>query len=103
MVSPTCSDRGGSYGSEWVGRLLLRYDVPTTLVAVSRHVKILMEALVNNYGHWDVLIESQLSKFLTIKRLPRLLRMVERAKDEEYMIGLADARAALDVASKAST
>lgn len=65
--------------------LLLRYDIPIPLADVAGHVKILMDALVENYGRWDILVEARLSKLVTIKRLPRLLRMADRAEDEEYV------------------
>lgn len=65
--------------------LLLRYDTPISLREVAGHVKIMLDSLVDSYGHWDSLIEARLSKVVTIKRLPKLLRMTERANDEEYV------------------
>ncbi len=65
--------------------LFLRYDAPIPLADVSIHLMLLLDALVDNYGHWDPIAEARLSKFVTITRLPKLLRMVERAEDDEYV------------------
>jgi hypothetical protein len=51
------------------------------------NLQLLLGSLVDNQGHWDNTIESQFSKFVTIKRMPKLLRMTERAEDEEYLEG----------------
>ncbi len=65
--------------------LFLRYDDPIPLVDVAAHLKLLLEALVDNYGHWDPIAEAWLSKFMTITRLPKLLRANERAMDDKYI------------------
>jgi hypothetical protein len=65
--------------------LFLRYDAPIPLADVAAHLKLLLETLVDNYGHWDPIAEAWLSKFVTITRLPKLLRMNERVEDGEYV------------------
>ncbi len=79
LIDVDHSNRSGLSG------LFLRYDAPVPLADVAAHLKLLLEALVDNYGHWDPIAEAWLSKFVTITRLPKLLRMNERVEDDEYV------------------
>jgi hypothetical protein len=68
-----------------IAALLLRYSVVTPLAIVAEHVRQLLTTMVDNYGHWDRKAEIELSLFVDLKRLPKLIRMTERAADEAYM------------------
>lgn len=74
-------------GLNGLSGLLLCYVVPILLADMAGNLQLLLGSLVDNQGHWDNTIESQFSKFVTIKRMPKLLRMTERAEDEEYLEG----------------
>lgn len=65
--------------------LLLRYDADCPIVEMGRHIKLILDAVVDNHGHWKRLVEKQLPEFVTVKRLPKLLRMTDRYADEDYV------------------
>lgn len=72
-------------GLNGLAGLLLRYEVACPLVDVSAHVKLLLGAMVDNQGHWDGLAGTRLPEYVTMQRLPKLLRITERAGDEGYV------------------
>ena len=65
--------------------LMLRYDQPCALSDMERHVKQLLDGMVDHYGHWDKEAERALPHWVTVKRLPKLLRMTERRGDGKYV------------------
>lgn len=66
--------------------MLLRYDIPTPMADVAGHIRLLLGALVERYGHWDILAEQRLPPFITVKHLPKLVRITKRAEDERYVL-----------------
>lgn len=67
--------------------LMLRYDQPTDLDEMEKHIKELLDAMVDRYGHWDNEAEQKLAAEVTILRLPKLLRMTKKAGDKTYVRG----------------
>jgi hypothetical protein len=75
-------DRDGKRG---LSAILMHYSKPTSFADVERHVMRLLLGLVDNYGRWDNEVEAQLSHEVSIKRLPRLLRLRQRREDPQYL------------------
>lgn len=65
--------------------LLLSYDAPTPMSDVARHISQMLNALVDCHGHWDIRSERRLPHHVSVKRLPKLVRMINRAKDDGYV------------------
>jgi hypothetical protein len=52
---------------------------------VARHLEMLLTALIDRYGHWDNETEKRLPTGVTVRRMPKLVRMKERASDDQYI------------------
>jgi hypothetical protein len=65
--------------------LLLHYDRPYPMKDVARHLEMLLTALIDRYGHWDNETEKRLPTGVTVRRMPKLVRMKERASDDQYI------------------
>ncbi len=65
--------------------LMLRYDLFCQLDEMDQHIKQLLDTMVDRYGSWDKEAERTLPKWVAVKRLPKLLRMTERAGDMDYV------------------
>jgi hypothetical protein len=65
--------------------ILLRYNDSCPLYNIAQHVKMLLSALVSNQGRWDKIAEANLPNFVSVIRLPKLLRMTDYANNVEYV------------------
>ena len=76
-------DHSGLVGG--LSGLMLRYDRICPLDEMEQHIKQLLDTMVDRYGNWDKVAECTLPDWVTVKHLPKLLRMTERAGDKEYV------------------
>ncbi|MBU2848649.1 hypothetical protein HF925_08665 [Acidithiobacillus ferriphilus] len=65
--------------------LVLRYHEICALADMERHIKLLLDRMIDHFGRWDETAEQTLSKHATVKRLPKLARMTEKANDMNYL------------------
>lgn len=65
--------------------LILRYTQSCPLADMERHVKQLLDHMVDRYGRWDNEAESTLPNWVTVERLPKLLRKTKRENDDKYV------------------
>lgn len=65
--------------------LLLRYRQEVALTDMERQVKLLLDSMVDLSGRWNPMAELTVSRYATIKRLPKLARMMEKERDESYV------------------
>lgn len=65
--------------------LILCYNRLIVLADVERHVKILLDRLVENSHHWDKSAEREISNDATVMRFPKLARDLENQDDDKYV------------------
>lgn len=70
-------------GLRGLAAMMLRYSAECTFAETERHIKALLDALVDNSGKWDRMAEVNLPSFVTCIRQKKVLRRQgERSPDE---------------------
>lgn len=66
------------------GQMLI-YGRTCPMSDMEEHIKMMLDGMVDHYGKWNKKAETRLPDWVTVRRLPKLLRMKDRAEDPKYI------------------
>jgi len=72
-------------GLRGLAAMMLRYTAECPFAEIERHIKILLDALVDNSGKWDRKAEADLPSFVTCKRQKKVLRRQGTRTSDEML------------------